>query len=52
MKPCQAHANHSPTPEECPVVQKHVIVCGIRVSLGSDSVITVKMFLETGADDE
>ncbi len=30
-------------PVECPVVRKHVIVSGIRVSLGSESVITAKM---------
>jgi hypothetical protein len=30
-------------PVECPVVRKHVIVSGIRVSLGSESVITGKM---------
>src|SRR5437016_8854988 len=30
-------------PEHCPVVQMHVIVSGVRVSLGSESVITAKM---------
>jgi hypothetical protein len=30
-------------PVECPVVQMHVIVSGIRVSLGSESAITAKM---------
>jgi len=30
-------------PEHCPVVQMHVIVSGIRVSLGPESVITAKM---------
>jgi len=29
-------------PVECPVVQMHVIVSGIRVSLGSESVTTAK----------
>jgi len=28
---------------ECPVVQMHVMVSGIRVSLGSESVTTAKM---------
>jgi hypothetical protein len=30
-------------PVDCPVVQTFVIVSGIRVSLGSESVITAKM---------
>jgi hypothetical protein len=30
-------------PVECPVVQMHVILSGIRVSLGSESVTTAKM---------
>jgi hypothetical protein len=30
-------------PIQCPVVQMHVIVSGIRVSLGSESVTTAKM---------
>ena len=38
-------STHEPfaRPVDCPVVRMHVIVSGIRLSLGPESVITAKM---------